>query len=81
MPLLYWKIQMAEIGKLLTIFGLIMVLIGLALIFFPKFPFILGKLPGDIIIRKNNFTLYFPLVTSVILSIILTVILYFLEKH
>ncbi len=72
---------MSEIGKLLIIFGFIMVLVGIMLTFFPKLPFVLGRLPGDIIIRKNNFTFYFPLVTSIILSIILTIILYFLEKH
>lgn len=71
---------MSEIGKLLIIFGFIMVLAGIVFIFFPKLPSVLGRLPGDIIIRKNNFTFYFPLVTSVILSIILTVILYFLRK-
>ena len=72
---------MSEIGKLLIIFGFIMVLVGIIFIFSPRLPSVLGRLPGDIIIRKNNFTFYFPLVTSVILSIILTVILYFLEKH
>lgn len=39
-----------------------------------------GKLPGDIVIRKGNFTFYFPIATSIILSIILTLIFYFLGK-
>ncbi|RUM92145.1 MAG: DUF2905 domain-containing protein [Thermodesulfatator sp.] len=62
-----------EIGKLLLFLGIFMVLAGLLLMFLPKIPFV-GKLPGDIVIRKGNFTFYFPLATSIILSIILTII-------
>ena len=47
--------------------------IGLTLMIAPKIPW-LGRLPGDILIRRKNFTLYFPLATSIVLSIILTVL-------
>ncbi|MCB4792712.1 MAG: DUF2905 domain-containing protein [Elusimicrobia bacterium] len=62
------------IGKVFIIIGLVTAGIGFVIMFFDKIPLV-GKLPGDILIRKGNFTFYFPLVTCVVLSIILTVIL------
>jgi len=70
---------MQSMGKILIFMGAILVLFGLILSFSSKLPF--GKLPGDIIIKKDNFTFYFPLATSILLSIILTVIMYFLNKR
>jgi len=60
-------------GKLLIIFGGIIVIIGVLMLFGGKIPF-LGKLPGDIHIKGKNFSFHFPLATSIILSIVLTVI-------
>jgi len=68
-----------EMGKILLLFGGLMVLIGLVLIIAPKIPW-LGKLPGDIVIKKDNFTFYFPLATSIILSIILTLLFSIFRK-
>lgn len=65
---------MSFIGKWLVFFGLILIILGFIFIFFDKIPF-LGKLPGDIRIEKKNFIFYFPLTTSVILSLVLTIIL------
>ncbi len=62
-------------GKLLILFGIILILIGVILIFIEKLPFPLGKLPGDIYVRKENFIFYFPIATSLIISIFLTIIL------
>ncbi len=73
---------MEGFGKILIGFGLILIIMGLALTYLPqitKIPF--GRLPGDIVIKKDNFTFYFPLATSIILSIILTVIFYFLGRR
>ncbi|OSS42197.1 hypothetical protein DESAMIL20_1750 [Desulfurella amilsii] len=70
---------MQSIGKILIFAGVMLVLFGLLLSFSSKLPF--GRLPGDIIIKKGNFTFYFPLATSILLSIILTVIMYFLNKR
>lgn len=64
---------MSEFGKMLVIFGLVLVGVGLLLLFGAKIPW-LGKLPGDITIRRENFTFYFPLATSLIVSIILTLL-------
>jgi hypothetical protein len=63
-----------QIGKLLILFGGLVIIIGILMLFFDKIP-LLGKLPGDIHIKKGNFVFYFPIVTSIILSILLTIIL------
>jgi hypothetical protein len=68
-----------HIGKLLIIAGLVIAGIGILLALGPKIPW-LGRLPGDIIIEKRNFKFYFPVTTSIIISIILTLILYLLRK-
>ena len=70
---------MAQIGKFLIITGLIIIVLGAILMLAGKVPF-LGRLPGDIVIERKNFTFYFPLATSIILSIILTLILWILSK-
>jgi len=71
--------QFNQFGKLLILFGIIIVGLGLLLLFFDKIPLI-GKLPGDIYIKKKNFTFYFPIVTSILLSIIISLILYLFRK-
>jgi hypothetical protein len=63
-----------DLGRALVIFGLVVVAIGALVLFAGKMPFI-GKLPGDIVVRKGNFTLYAPLMTGLILSLLLTVAL------
>jgi len=67
-------------GKILIFFGVILVTIGILFVFSGKIPW-LGKLPGDIYIKKDNFTFYFPLATSIFLSIILSLILLFIGKR
>jgi len=62
---------MNEFGKLLIVLGLAIVGIGLFLTFFDKIPLI-GKLPGDISVKKENFQFYFPLTTSIVLSVLLS---------
>jgi len=66
---------MQELGKTLIIFGIILTGVGIFLLFFNKIP-LLGKLPGDIYIQKKNFTFYFPLATSILLSIIISLVLW-----
>jgi hypothetical protein len=62
------------LGKFLIGVGLFIVILGVILLLVPKIPF-LGRMPGDIVVQRENFTLYFPVVTSVLLSVILTIIL------
>ncbi|UII55015.1 DUF2905 domain-containing protein [Cytobacillus spongiae] len=62
---------MSEIPKLLMIVGGVIFIIGFLMKFID-----IGKLPGDIIVRKGNATFYFPIVTSIVLSVVLSVIFY-----
>lgn len=64
-----------HIGKLLIITGIIIIAIGALIMLSDKISWI-GRLPGDILIQKKNFTFYFPIATSVILSILLTLVLW-----
>ncbi|MFH0912794.1 MAG: DUF2905 domain-containing protein [Candidatus Omnitrophota bacterium] len=64
---------MQAIGKTLITFGIILIGIGVLLNFVHKIPFV-GRLWGDIYIQKKNFTFYFPLTTSILISAILSLI-------
>ena len=64
-----------SLGRIITTFGLILVGIGLLVIVAERFSFLrLGRLPGDIIYRGKNVAFYFPLATSILLSILLTLL-------
>lgn len=65
---------MNELGRTIIIFGAVLIIVGLVLLLSPKIPF-LGKLPGDFLFKKDGFTFYFPLATSIILSILLTILI------
>lgn len=71
-----------SLGKLFILLGLTLVLAGIFLVFFKKIPILnhLGHLPGDIHFQKENFHLYFPITTSIILSVVFSLILYLLHK-
>ena len=66
-------------GKLLIVVGIVCILVGLLITYLPKIPF-LGKLPGDISIQRENFKFYFPLATSILISIILSLLLFLYNK-
>ena len=63
------------LGRLLILTGLFLVVLGVLITISPKIHFPLGRLPGDIFIRKENFTFSFPIVTCLILSLLLTLLL------
>jgi hypothetical protein len=71
---------MPDLGKLLLFFGLILVIGGLVLMLFGRMNIPLGRLPGDIVYRGKNTTFYFPLATSILLSVVLSVVLYFIGR-
>jgi Protein of unknown function (DUF2905) len=71
---------MIDIGKMLIIFGVAAIVIGGILMLSGKVPW-LGRLPGDILVQKKNFTFYFPLATSILLSILLTLIFWLVKKR
>ncbi len=71
---------MAEIGRGIIFIGIVIVIIGIILTFSDKLPFSLGKLPGDIVYKKENASFYFPITTSIIVSIALSFLLYLFGK-
>ncbi|NIU88491.1 MAG: DUF2905 family protein [Nitrosopumilaceae archaeon] len=60
-------------------FGVFLIILGVLVHFYPKIP-LLGKLPGDIHIKRENFSIYFPIVTSILLSIVISLVLYLFSK-
>ena len=71
---------MADLGKLLVLVGGIVLVVGLALMLLGRTHFPLGRLPGDIIYRGKNTTFYFPLATSILLSVVLSIVLYVIGR-
>ena len=72
--------QMYTLGKYILLAGVFLSAMGLLIMLAGKIPG-LGRLPGDIYVKKENFTFYFPLATSIVLSLLLTLILnFFLRK-
>ena len=70
---------MRDLGKTLIIFGLVLVAVGVVLSFAPKIPW-LGRFPGDIYVHRGNFTFYFPLTTCILLSLLITLVLYLFRR-
>jgi hypothetical protein len=70
---------MVGIGKSLIIFGMVIVAIGVLLTLAGKVPW-LGRLPGDIYIKRDNFTFYFPLATCILLSALMSLVFWLLKK-
>ncbi|UCD86292.1 MAG: DUF2905 domain-containing protein [Desulfobacterales bacterium] len=68
-----------SLGKVLIIIGLVIAAMGVLMVITPRVPW-LGKLPGDIIIKKENFQFYFPITTCIIISIIVTLLLYLFKR-
>ncbi len=66
------------LGKLLILLGVFIIIAGVLLLMGGKIPWI-GKLPGDLIVRREKFTLYFPNTTSIVISIVLTLLLWILK--
>jgi len=72
---------MQQLGRILIVTGGVLVLLGLFLTFGPRLPFRIGRLPLDFRYESNNFGVYFPLGTSIVISIILTIIVRLLTKR
>jgi len=69
-----------DIGKILVGFGLLIAFAGVVLMLVGRVPWI-GRLPGDIHIQRGNFIFYFPLATSLLLSVVLTLLLYVVGRR
>ena len=70
---------LGALGKMLVLLGVLILVIGLLLLVGEKIPWV-GRLPGDIIIKKERFTFYFPLATSILISILLTLLFTLFRK-
>jgi hypothetical protein len=68
------------LGKLLIFLGAILIIAGAVMVLAGKVPW-LGKLPGDVYIERPNFTFFFPLTTSILISVILSLVLYFISRR
>lgn len=68
-----------DIGKALMLIGAVIFTLGAALLLSGRAPFI-GRLPGDILVQKKNFTFYFPVATSILISVVLTLVLWLVGR-
>ena len=71
---------MSELGRVLVVLGLIVVALGVVLLLVDRVPWI-GRLPGDIHLQRGNWTFYFPLGTSILLSVVLTLVLWLIGRR
>jgi uncharacterized membrane protein YidH (DUF202 family) len=72
---------MIPIGRLLIIVGVVLIILGIILSYSSFFSFLkLGRLPGDIAIKRENFSFYLPITTCIVLSLVLTLIVYLFRK-
>ena len=74
------KMHIQELGKILIFLGLTVAGVGTILMVLARIPFI-GKLPGDILIQKKNVTFYFPVATSIIASIVVSLIAWLFSRR
>lgn len=70
---------MPALGKMLIVVGIVFIIMGIAFLFGDKIPF-LGRLPGDISIQKERFSVYFPITTCIIISIVLSILFAIFRK-
>jgi hypothetical protein len=72
---------MEQLGRMLLVMGGVLALLGLILMLGPKLPFRLGRLPFDFHYQRDNFSFYFPLGTSILLSLLLTLVFFVLNRR
>jgi hypothetical protein len=69
------------VGRTLISLGVLLVLIGLAIEYSPRLPFRIGRLPGDIYIHRQNSTFYFPIVTCILASVVLSLVMWLINRR
>jgi H+/Cl- antiporter ClcA len=72
--------SVVNLGKLIIVLGAILIAAGLLLLLLARAGLPIGRLPGDFMYRRRNFAFYFPLTTSILLSIVLSLVFYFLSR-
>ena len=68
-------------GRTIIALGIMLVLVGLAVELGPRLPFRIGRLPGDIYIHGKNTTFYFPIVTCIVVSVVLTLLMWLFNRR
>jgi len=68
-------------GRTLIILGIVLVVVGVAISFGDRLPIRLGRLPGDVVYQRKNTTVYFPIVTSILLSVVLTLVMWLFGRN
>ena len=71
---------MADLSRVLIVIGAVAMIAGLAFILLGRANIPLGRLPGDIVYRGKNSTFYFPLATSILVSVVLSVVMYLIGR-
>lgn len=71
---------MSELGRALIVLGVVVAVVGVLLVTFDRVPWV-GRLPGDVHVQRGNWTFYFPLGTSILLSVILTLVLWLIGRR
>lgn len=71
--------EFVSLGRLLIGLGVLIILVGIVLLFADKIPW-LGRLPGDFHVKKDGFSFYFPLATSILISIILSLVFWLFRR-
>ena len=71
---------MHDLGRLLIVFGVLLVIAGLLLTLGGRIPW-LGRLPGDVYVQRGSWTFYFPIVTSLLVSVVLSLLLYLIGRR
>jgi hypothetical protein len=72
---------MEQLGRLLVVMGGVLALLGFIFMLGPRLPFRIGRLPLDFYYRRDNFSFYFPLGTSILVSVVLTLIFSLLHRR
>ena len=75
--------ELGSFGKILLAIGGLLILVGALLVFGSRLPGVgmLGRLPGDILIKRDNFSFYFPLTTSIVISLVMSLLLWLLFRR
>ena len=72
--------SVGDVGKLLIVFGLLIAAVGVVLVLVGRLPW-LGRLPGDLYIQRGPWTFYFPLATSIVVSLVLTLLFWLIGRR
>ncbi len=74
------ELSVGDVGKLLIVFGLLIAAVGVVLVLAGRLPWV-GRLPGDVYVQRGHWTFYFPLATSIVVSLVLTLLFWLIGRR